>query len=129
LVDGESTPYRTNTFYADGGYKAGLPWLFYLNGGSSKKASTVLQPKPTRVKFHASFTTTNRKYGILSRLQFKLASYDIDGNFLGFSDLAEQLFLCPVSPAELEKFTSIGRVSRSKCSFDLKKLTEPSLYP
>ena len=89
LVDGEGTPYRTNSFYADGGYKAGLPWLFYLNGGSPKKASTVLHPKPSRVKFHASFTTTNRKYGIMSRLQFKLASYDIDGNFLGFSELAE----------------------------------------
>lgn len=68
LVDGESTTFRTNTFYDDGGYKAGLPWLFYLNGGSAKKASTVLHPKPSRVKFHASFTTTNRKYGILSRL-------------------------------------------------------------
>jgi len=81
------------------------------------------------VKFHASFTTTNRKYGILNRLQFKLASWDIDGNFLGFADLADQLFLCPVSPEELKRLTSIGRVSRSKCSFDLKKLTEPGLYP
>lgn len=128
-MDTESTSFRTNKFYSDGGYKAGLPWLFYLNGGSPKKAVSVLQPKPTRVKFHASFSTTNRKYGILSRLEFKLASYDIDGNFLGFADLAEQLFLCPVSPAELKKLTSIGRVSRTKCSFDLKKLTDPKLYP
>jgi meckelin len=65
----------------------------------------------------------------LSRLQFKLASYDIEGNFLGFSDLADQLALCPVSPEGLKALTTIGRVTRSKCSFDLKKLTEPSLYP
>jgi len=37
--------------------------------------------------------------------------------------------LCPVSPGELQRLTSIGRVSRNKCSFDLKKLTDPGLYP
>lgn len=41
----------------------------------------------------------------MKKLSFKLASYDITGNFLGFSDLTDQLFLCQVAPEDLVKLT------------------------
>ena len=59
----------------------------------------------------------------MKKLSFKLVSYDIEGNFLGFSDLKDQLFMCNVPPEDLVKLTSIGTVLVQKCSFDLLKLT------
>lgn len=65
----------------------------------------------------------------MNKLSFKLASYDIEGNFLGFNDLTDQLFLCNVPPEDLRKMTSIGTTFVHRCSFDLQKLTNPALYP
>ena len=65
----------------------------------------------------------------MKKLSFKLVSYDIEGNFLGFSELKDQLFMCNVAPEDLVKLTSLGTVLEKKCSFDLSKLTDNSLLP
>ena len=43
--------------------------------------------KPEKVKFRASFDYQNLSIGIVSRLRFVLAKYDLEGNFYGFEDL------------------------------------------
>ena len=65
----------------------------------------------------------------MKKLSFQLASYDLEGNFLGFNELKDQLFMCEVPPEDLVKLTSLGTVLEKKCSFDLLKLTDNSMLP
>ena len=66
-----------------------MPWIFYQGGN----AKTILE-KPEKVKFRASFDYQNLNIGIVSRLRFVLAKYDLEGNFYGFEDLYDQLTVC-----------------------------------
>lgn len=68
-------------YYVDQGYKMRMPWLYY-----EETAQQVIQ-KEKRVKFRASFDYQNLSIGIVSRLRFVLAKYDLEGNFYGFEDL------------------------------------------
>lgn len=77
-----------NNFYLDQGYKTGYPWLYY-----DRTYEQIIQ-EPNRIKFHASFSYEAPQFGIISKLKFKLASYDFEGNFLGFSDMTNQLVIC-----------------------------------
>lgn len=67
--------------------------------------------------------------GILKQLNFKLASYTIEGDFLGFQDLTHQLFVCEVGEEDVEKFTTIGSTIDRTCLFDLGLLTNPLTFP
>lgn len=58
-----------------------MPWLYYEENGMQ-----VIQ-KPNRVKFRASFSYQNLSIGVVSKLRFVLAKYDLEGNFHGFEDL------------------------------------------
>lgn len=77
-----------NPFYKDNGWKAGLPWLYY-----QRSAAEVLS-EPKRVKFRVSFGYENEKIGILNKMTYQLAKFDLEGNFLGFEVLSDQLLLC-----------------------------------
>jgi len=71
------------SFYNNQGYKQGpMPWLFYLG----ENAKSILE-KPEKVQFRASFDYQNLSIGIVSRLRFVIAIYDLEGNFHGFEDL------------------------------------------
>jgi hypothetical protein len=70
----------------DDGFKEGLPWIFYQNNGNSRSGTEILQMS-NRVKFRASFDFENKELGIMSSLKFKLAQYDIYGNYVGFEYL------------------------------------------
>lgn len=59
-----------------------MPWIFY----EGENAQSILE-KPKKVKFRASFDYQNLDIGIVSRLRFVLAKYDLQGNFYGFEDL------------------------------------------
>lgn len=75
-------------FYEDDGWKPDLPWLYY-----TRNAPDVLS-ESKRVKFRVSFGYENPKIGILNKLTYKLAMYDLEGNFYGFQTLTDQLLLC-----------------------------------
>ena len=64
--------------------------------------------KPKKVKFRASFDYQNLSIGIVSRLRFVLAKYDLEGNFLGFEDLYDQLTICKQSSQEQDSVYRIG---------------------
>ena len=44
-----------------------------------------------RVKMRVSFGYENTKIGIINKLTYKLAKFDIEGNFYGFETLTDQL--------------------------------------
>lgn len=44
----------------------------------------------------------------MSKLRFKIAEYDLDGTFLGFEDLEDQLVLCARPSEELNRIYDIG---------------------
>lgn len=78
--------------------------------------------KPERVKFRASFSYENKAIGVISKLNFKLASYDLEGNFLGFEDLTDQLVICNRPSEELERIYNIGTTVEIMCTYDLSVL-------
>ena len=59
-----------------------MPWLYYENN-----AIAVLQ-KANRVKHRTSFGFEDRDAGIVNKLRYKIAKYDLEGNFYGFEDLS-----------------------------------------
>ena len=75
-------------YYVDDGFKMRMPWLYYEQNGLA-----VIE-KPNRVKFRASFSYENLEIGIVSKLRFVLAKYDLMGNFHGFEELTDQLSVC-----------------------------------
>ena len=78
-------------FYKDQNWKDGLPWLYY-----DRTVSEVLL-EAKRVKFRASFGYENRAIGIINRFKYKLAIFELEGKFLGWQDLTDQLLLCRTS--------------------------------
>lgn len=56
---------------------------------------------------------------------FKLAKYDIEGHFLGFETLTNQLVICDKSQSEIDRLLDIGTTVNIGCSFDLSKLLSP----
>lgn len=80
-----------NPFYKDFGWKQGLPWLYY-----QRSAAEVLNDAK-RVKLRVSFGYENPKIGIFNKLTYKLARFDLEGNFYGFETLTDQLLLCKTS--------------------------------
>ena len=47
-----------------------------------------------RVKQRVSFGYENQRIGIVNKLTYKLARFDLLGNFYGFETLSDQLLLC-----------------------------------
>jgi len=58
----------------------------------------------------------------MKKLNFKIASYDLDGHFRGFEDLTDQLILCNNPEEEIERVYEIGTTTEIQCTFDLWNL-------
>ena len=65
---------------------------------------------------------------MVSRLRFQVAEYLLDGTFLGFEDLSDQLILCAKTTEELERIYDIGTTVRIECTYDLSNLNSPNVY-
>jgi len=66
-----------------------MPWLYY-----DEPNGLNIVKKAKRVQFRASFEYQNLQIGIVNRLSFVMAKYDLEGNFYGFEDLYDQLSIC-----------------------------------
>lgn len=110
------------TFYPDLGFVENFPWLYYQNSPTS-----VIQ-KANRVKFRTSFDFEDLTIGIVKKMRYKLAKYDIYGNFYGFEDLTDQLVICEKSTDEIERIYQIGKTVEISCTFDLMSLISKSEY-
>jgi len=65
----------------------------------------------------------------MSSLRFKLAEYDILGNFIRFEYLSDQVFICETPKEEVEQILKFGTTLVKQCSFDLSRLTNKLDYP
>ena len=75
-----------------------------------------------------SFGYENEKIGILNKLSYKLAKFDLEGNFYGFEDLKDQLLLCQTSTENIEQISRFGASIENSCNFDLSRLTSGNTY-
>jgi hypothetical protein len=74
---------NANLFYNDNGWKTNLPWLYY------ERSSGEILFQSKRVKMRVSFGYENKAIGIINKLTYKLAKYDLEGNFYGFETLTD----------------------------------------
>lgn len=105
----------------------GLPWLFYMKDPGEFTQSILT--RSNRVTFKASFDYVGNIERAQNKLKFKLASYDIDGKYLGMSDLKDQLFLCETPREDVDRLLSFGITVQQECSFDMSKMLNPLLLP
>jgi len=99
-----------------------MPWLYY------KTPADEVIFKENRVKFRASFDYENLDIGIVRQLRFKVAKYDLEGNFYGFEDLTNQLVICEKTQDELQRIYRIGTTVEILCTFDLGRLVSSNKY-
>lgn len=93
----------------DPGWKKGMPWLYYL----SDPSDIVDRKAEMTVTFD---TSSSDKVGLL---EFKLAKYHMDGRFLGFLNLTDQLVLCPHSAQDTERYRRFGTNVKIECTMDV----------
>ena len=60
----------------------------------------------------------------VSMLTFYMGRYDINGTFLGFEILRDQLNLCPFTYDDVLNMMRFGAVTESSCEFELSQLIE-----
>jgi len=95
-----------------------------LTSSRDKRGKSIIED-PFKIKFHASFSQAkSNPINVLTQLTFKLAKFNIEGDFLGFEDLADQLFLCDTPDEDLERLLTIGTTMKKSCVFDLTKLMD-----
>ena len=61
-------------------------------------------------------------------MRFKLAKYDLEGNFYGFEDLYDQLSICKQPSEDQADVFRIGVTLRYLCKFDLSKLITDNVF-
>ena len=94
--------------YGPQSWKEGLPWLYY------KEKPFDIVRKSNRVDLTVSYyqpsQATNER---TSTLTFYLGRYDINGTFLGFEILRDQLNLCPLTYDDVLNMMRFGAVTES----------------
>lgn len=101
-----------------------MPWLYY-----NEKPLDIVR-KSNRVDLTVSYyqpsqSTADRT----STLSFYLGRYDINGTFLGFEILRDQLNLCPLTYDDVLNMMRFGAVTESSCEFELSKLLDQENLP
>ncbi|CAG9313152.1 unnamed protein product [Blepharisma stoltei] len=95
---------------SDSGWIKEVGWLYY-----GRTASNVLKDSSVNIK--VTFDTgDDTKF---HKLTFKAAQYKLDGTFLGFETLADQLLICPHSSQDSITYREFGTNTEYDCSFDL----------
>jgi len=110
--------------YSDKGFQQGLPWLYYDKERNGKR----IIEDPARVKFRASFDIMKPEIGLLTTLKFILAKYDIEGEFLGFEEMTDQLVICEKPMEEVQRIYRIGTSVDIKCTYDLANLISENKF-
>ena len=61
-------------------------------------------------------------------MTYKLGRFSLEGDFLGFETLTDQLLVCETSTDEISRLMSFGTTIENSCTFDLSTLTSTSQY-
>jgi meckelin len=99
--------------YQDSSVPVNLERLFYQ--GSTK---TILETPVTDTKVTLDPDDDSK----LNLMEFLLAEFDINGTFLGFQEMTDQLILCPHSLEDSKKYRKFGTNMIIECSFDLSTI-------
>ena len=91
--------------------KVGMPWLYY------KSTADKVINDTTRIQFEVSFDPTDTVN--VNQLEFYLAKYDINGNFLGMDLLTTDLEFCTRSYEDGILWRSFGSTIVNKCDVDM----------
>jgi hypothetical protein len=84
----------------DKGWVENVPWLYY-----DRSADDVLEDGD-KVNMEVSFSESIDDK--VHNLKYRLAMYKLDGSFLGFKALEDELILCPHSTDDTENFKEFG---------------------
>lgn len=111
-----------NTFYNDNGWKENLPWLYYSRSGSA----VIYQSN--RIKAKMTLDPSQADSARYAYVPFKLAKYALDGVFLGWEDLTDQIWICPITKEDSKRYRRVGLGLVKECQFDLEKLVDRTMY-
>ena len=117
-----STVEKQNNFYEDDGWKEDYPWLYY-----SKNGRETIRNKD-RVKTKMTLSTSKAGAARYSHIPFKLAKYNLEGDFLGWEDLSNQIWMCKVSVKDSEKYRRVGLGIVDLWEFNLKDLVDRTIH-
>lgn len=93
-------------------FSLSVPWIEF-SGEDIGSTATILGQVindagydiEARMEVQGAQTDPEASY---THLDFMLAQYDINGTFLGYTELAEQFFICPASFNDVENMRSFG---------------------
>lgn len=105
------TASRSNiTNAVDPGQKEGMAWIYY-----ERNAKTVLDEQ--RVSMEVTFDSSDSSK--INSLEFMLAEFYLNGTFIAYENLTDQLVLCPHSYTTGDAYRKFGTNVQVTCSFDL----------
>jgi meckelin len=87
-----------------------VPWLFYL-----RSSVDILRFDGIKLKLSLQSQT-----GYVDRLRIILASYAINGTFLGHTLVTDQLDLCDIATVSARQFYTVGARREVQCNLNLK---------
>lgn len=97
---------------SDSGWRENMPWIYYQSS-----ADDVLDSK--RVQLEVTFDPDGDGEK-LNELKFYLAMYAMNGEFLGYQKLTDQLILCPHSSEDTKRYREFGTNVIYSCDLDLE---------
>lgn len=97
---------------SDSGWRENMPWIYYQNN-----AEDVLDSK--RVQLEVTFDPSGDG-DMINELKFYLAKYAMNGEFLGYDKLTDQLILCPHSSEDTKRYRKFGTNMIYNCELDLE---------
>eukprot|EP00003_Mantamonas_plastica_P003858 TRINITY_DN13032_c0_g2_i5.p1 TRINITY_DN13032_c0_g2~~TRINITY_DN13032_c0_g2_i5.p1 ORF type:complete len:838 (-),score=230.14 TRINITY_DN13032_c0_g2_i5:794-3010(-) len=92
-----------------------LPWLYYGSEGPGSLTSTD-------VSMQVSFSLIDETRGLTAQLTFVLATYSLNGTFLGMNNLTSELQFCEGKATTLKNFLRFGFSYENECLFDVSSL-------
>jgi hypothetical protein len=99
-----------------------VPWIEFTAENGVNIISSMINDAGYEVT--AQMELQNSDSTVDTHLNFQLAMYDINGTFLGFSELAEQIFICPQGFQDILKMRSFGTQLVAECEFQLSSLKQ-----
>jgi meckelin len=103
------TASRPNTTIDDG-WREGMAWIYY-----ERNAEAILNEK--RVNMQVTFDSSDTSR--VNLLSFYLAQFSLNGTFIGYQNLTDQLVLCPHSYIVGKTYREFGTNVDVTCEIDL----------
>lgn len=105
---------ETTTLYGYEGWKSNLPWIYYFNPTSSNiDDSVILSSRELEAPFH-------------NRINFVFSVFTINGTWLGFREMKDELIICQGSSIDNTRWMWPGYSQRITCNFNVYSLHSKS---